>query len=79
MEIEEMLTPPAVAEFLGESPQNIRITLKNKKKTKFRAIVIGILFLREKVTVREVEEAIVIIKAKREYAKSKRAKKSVSR
>lgn len=78
MKIEEMLEPSEVADFLGETAHNIRITYKNKKLLKYKALIIGVIFLREKVTPRELEEALFIIKAKREYARSKRAKKNIS-
>ena len=79
MKIEDMLTNEEIAEAWGQTPHNIRKTYVHKNVTRLPIIVIGILFTREKVTPREIEEALIFIKAKREYARSKRAKKNTTR
>ena len=78
MKIEDMLTTEEIAEAWGQTPHNIRKTYVHKNVTRLPIIIIGILFHRERVTPREIEEAIVIIKAKREHARSKRAKTKLS-
>ena len=74
MDIEDLLTPTEVAETVGETAHNIRITYKNKNVKKYKLLVIGALFLRERATVAEIREALAYIKFRREQRKRGKVK-----
>ena len=66
MKIEDLMTPREVADILGETVHNIYKTYRERKPKKYKILIIGALFLREKVTVTELKEALLYIKARRE-------------